>query len=355
MTEDTPSRFFNPVGNRSGKVSPYHHLYVDEKGFQVNPKLLKQLNLAACPDQTPEGRALYVYLRLCQVLKYDEGIFYREHRKNPNDNYQDSFKIVDQVTAETPVTCYNFARIAVKLLNQIDGVHAMIIAVGNNRGHFRFGYYTDKVAVDAEPTTTQQVAPMLGHPGENFNDMARMKLGIKPRGLNVFQGQDLMRDLMVKLLPNLLMANRTNLRDYQHWLRRVHTQDQINYFDIKAMVANLKQQGINGAALLQFLVNVNYTFVGANYRVMRVGKVSADGKVSPQLLMRRKQQIYQIDLTQMTVNDLSVEEFFMMMRQKSLIWVDVDAVEKRDDNYYTFVEGLLNTERTTASLPDWEV
>ena len=355
MMEDTPSRFFNPVGNRSGKASPYHHLYVDEEEFQVNPKLLKQLNLAACPDRTPEGRALYVYLRLCQVLQYDEGFFYREHRKNLNDNYQDSFQAVEQVTAETPVTCFNFARIAVNLLNQIDGVRAMIIAVGKNRGHFRFGYYTDKVAVDAEPTMTQRVEPVLGHSGENFNDMARMKLGIKPRGLNVFYGKDLMSELMVKILPDLLMANRTSLRDYQHWLRRVHTQDQINYFDIKTMVANLKQQGISGAALLQFLVNVNYTFVGANYRIMRVGKVSADGKVNPQLLMRRNQQIYQIDLTQMTVDDLSVAEFFTLMRQKSLILVDIDTVEKRNDNYHIFVDGLLNTERTTASLPDWEV
>ena len=116
---------FNPVGDREGRPSVFHHLYQDEQDFTINPVLMQQIKFEDCHETTPEGKAVWLYVRLCQLLCYDEKYFFAQTCHKPNDDIHESFKIVGNVTAETPVTCFNFSRIAVKLLNQIPGVHAV--------------------------------------------------------------------------------------------------------------------------------------------------------------------------------------------------------------------------------------
>lgn len=320
---------FDPVCNRSGEVSRYHHRFVDEEDFTINPTLLKELNLESCRETTPEGRAVWLYLRLCQVLKYDEGYFFNSHRNHPNDDPYQSFKIVGDVTAETPTTCFNFSRIAVKLLNQIPGVHALMISVGDNLGHFRFGYYTDKVSVDAEPTT----------PVEHFNDMARAKLGIKPQGLKTFYGETLMQELIQRISSAMLLKTRRNMRDYMSWLRQTPINQQPTQIDIEPLVNNLKQHGVDGASTVQLLVNMNHQFAQPPYQLLRAGIVTADNEVEPQLLVREKIRerirLRRISLNDMQVKKLSVVAFDQAFTRGEMIYSDEDI-----DNYLSFSSGL---------------
>ena len=61
---------FDPICDREGKPSRYHKLFVDDEDFTINPTLLKQINFDNCRETTPEGRALWLYIRLCQILLF---------------------------------------------------------------------------------------------------------------------------------------------------------------------------------------------------------------------------------------------------------------------------------------------
>lgn len=297
--------------NREGELSRYDRQFIDDQSFTINPRLMQQLKLETCPETSPEGRALWLYLRLCQVLKYDEGYYYNEYRRHPNDDPYASFNLVDQVTAETPVTCFNFSRIAVKLLNRIPGVHALMIALGTNAGHFRFGYYTDRVSVDAEPSAAD----------DHFNDMARVKLGIAPQGLKVFEGEPLMQRLMQRIVPPMLAKTRQSLQQYLKILQSITPAKNPPQIKIEYLVEALREQGVDGSSTVQLLFDMNRKFRQPPYQFARVALVDKShncNDVAPLLLVREGPEISQIDLQTLELAPLSFADY-RLARQRGLL------------------------------------
>ena len=326
---------FNPMRDHEGEVSRYHRAFVDDKDFTVNPKFIEQLRVDTCPETTPEGRALWLYFRLCQLLKYDEGYYYNDYRKHPNDDPFASFNIVGDVTAETPVTCFNFARIAVKLLNRIQGVHALMIRVGENFGHFRFGYYTDKVSVDAEPSSR------INH----FNDMARVKLGIVPQGLKVYNGEPIMAQLMARLAPKMLVKPQASLRPYIEALGTVQTIPNPTKINPQYLVQELKAQGVDGASAVQFFFDLNRHLAQPPFRFVRMALNADSSKdfrnLQPQLLVRERegQNIYQIDLQTLYTEEL-LPEIYRQAWQSGKLLPQHDEIEGSVNRLINFERGL---------------
>lgn len=316
---------FNPVGDRDGKASPYHKAFEDNQDFTINPLLMKEIGFEKCHETTPEGKALWLYMRLCLLLKYDEGIFFSEHRSHPNDDARQSFKIVSEVTAETPTTCFNFARIAVKLLNQIQGVHALMITVGYNDGHFRFGYYTDKVTVDAEPSS----------PHHHYNDMARVKLGLAPTGLNVLHGTELMQDLEQRIVPQMLPKLTPDLREQLAWLYDETKLPQPDQIKIKPLIEGMRKNGIDGATALQVLIDLNKHYEQKPYKFLRAGMIHTPGVVEPQLLVRKYNRLARLDLTEMELSDLPIPVFDKTFTRGEMVYANEEI-----DNYLEFACGL---------------
>ncbi|MCM1404601.1 MAG: hypothetical protein NC133_03850 [Prevotella sp.] len=305
---------FKPVRNRAGEISRYHREFVDHADFTLNPRLIQQLALDTCPETTPEGRALWLYFRLCQVLKYDEGYYYSHYRYNLNDDPYASVRVAGEVTAETPVTCFNFARIAVKLLNQIPGVHALMIAVGTNMGHFRFGYYTDQVSVDAEPSSAQH----------HYNDMTRVKLGIVPQGLKVFNGKHLMQQLMDRMAPQMLVPPQ-GLQPYLDYLHTLPTIPHTTQINLHYLLQALQAQGVDGNSAVQFLFAMNRHFMQPPYQFMRAAVADATiglRNPQPQLLVRTGQDMAQIDLTTLDMTPLPLSVYQSMMESGQMVTPD---------------------------------
>ncbi|MBO4822962.1 MAG: hypothetical protein J5580_00080 [Clostridia bacterium] len=318
---------FNPVGDRDGKPSPYHHEFKDDQDFTVNPTLIKQIGWENCHEATPEGKALWLYMRLCQLFKYDEGIFFSDHRNHPNDDPYRSFLVARETTVNTPTTCFNFSRIAVKLLNQIEGVHALMIAVGVNHGHFRFGYYTDQVTVDAEPTS----------PHHHYNDMARVKLGLAPVGLKVFHGQALMQALEARIIPAMLPKLTPDLKTQIAWIEDETKLPDREQIKLRPLVESLHKNQIDGATTLQVLIDLNKHYAEAPYKMMRAGIVN-DKTVEPQLLIRKQNNLARVDLNKVELLNLPVPTFDYAFGHGEMIYANDDI-----EQYLDFVIGLSTT------------
>lgn len=305
---------FDPVRTRLGNVSKYENRFQDEKDFKVNPVLLEQIKFDDCQETTPEGKALWLYVRLCQLMKYDEGNFYAKQRQDFNDDPYKSFNFVENITADTPTTCFNFSRIAVKLLNEFAGVNALMIAVGCNQGHFRFGYYTDKVSVDAEPITAHQ----------HYNDLARIKLGIKPQGLLTIEGGPLMEELKSRIVTPMLEKSEKGLQPY---LDIVSSYDKERLgmpdFRIDYLVEELKKQGIDGSTTIQLLLDMNRKFLVQPYHLSRMAiNVEHGMKVSPQLMVTERDKRLLIDLDKMKAIYISDENCLKMISHRKLLYTD---------------------------------
>ncbi len=317
------------VGDRDGNPSSYHHLYVDEENFTINPKLMKELKLETCPEKTPEGKALWLYVRLCQLLKYDETYYFNDTRKNPNHRIDESFQIVGDVTAETPTTCFNFSRIAVKLLNRIPGVRAAMIGIGNAElpfQHLRFAYCTDRVKVDAEPTG----------PINHFNDLTLVKLGLAPEGLKFNEGEALMESIAPRIYDSMLASTREYYQDYLTCLRQQPTEQKPKTFAIVPLVAAAKKYGLDGNSLVQVLHNLKHQVEQSPFdKMLRVGLVTETGEIMPQLLLRKKFELTKIDLTQMEVHNLPVETYFTNLKQGILVRPDLVTDDPSDMNRVT--------------------
>ncbi len=316
---------FNPARSRIGEFSRLDEIFKDVIDFQINPTLIQQIQFNHCPEKTPEGKALWLYLRLCQIFKYDEGYFYHNHREHPNDDPLVSIWHAGKVTADTPVTCFNFSRIAVKLLNHISGVKAVIISSGINHDHFRFAYYTDKVTVDADPALADR----------RYNDMTRIKLGLAPQGLNIFNGHDLMKQLLDRIVPMMLADTKNNLQDCISALREISNRADVTPINLEVLVSSLKQCGIDGASTVQVLNDINQDFVNSPYKFMRAGIIKSINEIEPQYLMRKEKKLKRVDLTRMNVHDLAVPEFFDAFQKGKMI-----HAEYAEEGYENFCRGL---------------
>ncbi len=303
---------FDPVRTRDGAVSKFHRAYVDDEDFTVSPRLMQQLGWDTCPETTPEGKALWLYFRLCQLLKYDEGYYYSDFRHNPNDFPFGSLAVAGKVTAETPITCFNFSRIAVKLLNQIEGVHALMIAVGSNLGHFRFGYYTDKVSVDAEPTS----------PHNHYNDMTRVKLGIEPQGLKVFNGKFIMEQLMERIAPQMLVQPQPGIQQYLDIIQAEYKIPATTKVDLRHLMHELKTEGMDGSSVVQFLLDMNRHFAQPPYVFMRAATVDSTDdyrNLQSHLFVREKQKIFKINLQTLDLEELVGADYQQMVENGKLV------------------------------------
>ena len=305
-------------------------VFIDEKDFQINPILLKQIDFENCHETTPEGKALWVYIRLCQLLKYDEGYFFHNTCYNMNYNHKDSFDIVEQVTTETPTTCFNFSRIAVKLLNQIPEVQANILSVGDNLGHFRFVFQTDRVIVKAEPTT----------PTQHLTDMGRAKLGLKPQGLQAEKGGDLIQELMLSLTNKMLLRTRRNLREYIGCLQQLPNTPKEPQIELETLVTASKKYGVDGNSMVQMLLNINHQFVQQPYQLMRMGILDGKNQIYPQLLVREKTSLKRIDLMAMEVSPLQVAEYNKGMKYGYMVHTD-----NYEPTHPGFFQGMENNGR----------
>ena len=76
---------------------------------------------------------MYVYVKLCTILEYDEEYMYRN--KDISLKFESTFlrEHLEKIVPKSKVTCFDFSRIYAKLINELDvDIEAVIISEGAN-------------------------------------------------------------------------------------------------------------------------------------------------------------------------------------------------------------------------------
>ncbi|MCQ2381686.1 MAG: hypothetical protein MJ054_00065 [Clostridia bacterium] len=221
-------------------------------------------------------------------------------------------------------------------MNQIDGVHALLIAVGGNRGHFRFGFYTDNISVDAEPTT----------PCNHFSDLARAKLGLKPQGLKAFNGGEMVQELTNRLTLSMLISKRRETREYVKYLQQAQpiTEPTI---EIDSLVKKLQRINIDGNTAVQLLLNLNRCALIEPSQFVRAALLDENNKIKPQLLISENKKLKRLNLNNLDITNLPVQECRTAVKNGTML-ISEESYEK----YYQLISSVESGENDKTQLPD---
>ena len=153
----------------------------DEIEWNVHPELKEEVFKEMPEELSLEEKAIYIYIKLCENLVYDEGF-----RINGSKYIKDDYALLQNRFAEcksgSKITCWEFARMYSKLIDELDGdIHSTVISRGKNRGHFVTGFYTDRVSFIVDGTGVNSFST---------NDLTKVKLGLQPEGIVVVSDKD---------------------------------------------------------------------------------------------------------------------------------------------------------------------
>ena len=149
----------------------------DEPDWAISPEVYQEIFQNMPQDLSLEEKAMYIYCKMCQVFQYDEGYAYKNRLNKVNYESTFSKEHLESLKPGDKVTCYDFARMYAKLINELDGdITAVMILQGINEGHALAGFYTENVSATVE-------AININSNTDATNDLMKAKNGIKLSGV----------------------------------------------------------------------------------------------------------------------------------------------------------------------------
>ncbi len=296
-----------------------------EPEWTIDEELEEAILMGMPEGITPEEQAMYIYINMCKILKYDEGAKYRHATRGKNIvdrvNYTSEFSAehLSKIKTTSRVTCFDFSRIFIKIANEhIENLEAVILNQFN--GHFCVGFSTARCSVKLEPIN------MFKAEGEKYStdDMERTKSGHKPAGVfPIYDPNNIIEKALKKMYPKVVNTRKRGLNDLVAQL--IEIPEEPVDMDLKdtltMLVKHMKKSSITGN---EFTIRFNNIFNNSWLRkkLMRryIGKpvfLAEDDLVYRRIIWLRE-KIEQLDPKQGEV------------RKPEMYLIDTDTMEIRE-------------------------
>ena len=220
----------------------------EEPDWRINDELNNAI-LGEMPNELSlEEKAIYIYCKLCKVLSYDEGYFYKE--KLNEERYEGTFlkEHLEGIKPNSKITCFDFSRIFFKMINELEGdIESVIIAEGINQGHYLTGFYTDKVSVMLEAINGRTVGT---------NDLMKAKNGIEFEGIDIISDKDgIINKAIKKIYPQIYGKEQISIQEYMKELKILPREESSYDFATKlqSFVEIMRENNISGNEAIQTL------------------------------------------------------------------------------------------------------
>ena len=279
----------------------------DEPSWELNPQLHNEIFEDMPDDLSLEEKVIFIYCKLCKIFTYDDGYFYRKQENSKTYSPRFSRKHLENITPNSRITCWDFARILSKLINSLDGdIEALILAEGEEKKHFAVGFYTDKVSA---------VLDAVDGRSYGINDLMKAKNGVEFEGISITSDKDnLINKAIRKIYPMVFGKNQIPVKHYLYKLESMQKPD--IPFDIEKKLESflemMKESNIYGDEASQTFTAFNhYGFFGNNLEKAFIGQKEneSNGKNSYRrlILLREKRKekpnnnpVYILDLENLT-------------------------------------------------------
>ena len=304
----------------------FSHPVKDDPEWKIDSNLRKEVFKDMPEDLSPEEKALYIYVKLCDILKGDEQFFFR--KKMDNNIYSKRFdkERLEETKPKSKVTCSIFSRVYSKLVNDLgDDIKAVPIVIDSVDRHYCIGIYSDKISAILEPINIDS--------NTKTNDLTNVKAGIKVSGIEEKSDfYDIIPDALNKVY-SLLYEKRP--LDYLEFVKHLKENRKGVFLDenIESLIKDMREKNITGnefSQILSLLLKSNYfpeemscIFLGKRYkengktrikRSIALYKKNADGK------LKRNDDVYLINSEDMRIRKYTGENIKFFLDKRALFY-----------------------------------
>ena len=344
-------RYVNPIYtfSRGPKIGDTIVRDGEEPYWQINSETCEAILTDMPQDLSLEEQAMYIYCKMCTIFSFDEGYLYRDKLNKVNYGSTFSKDHLEGIRPGDKITCYDFSRIYVKLINELDGdITAVMILEGGNEGHALAGFYTEKVSATVE-------AVNIASSKDSTNDLMKAKNGIKLKGVKIISDRKgLIEQALDKVYPQILGKNPKSIKEYVQELKSLSKEQDVPIdigLKLQSFIEIMKLNHIFGNEFAQTLWGMGKTnyFGNDKLELAYLGELqrSDDGseKYKRHILLRQpkhedtedySREVYLIDtdtldLITCTEEDiiakLTSEELIYESKERKLPGIDKEVVE----------------------------
>ncbi len=176
----------------------------DEPDWEINDELVRYVYENMPMGLSPEETAIWIYMKLCQTLKYDDSQVF--------DLPDDSIDIekLENIKPNSRVVCFDFARLYAKFVNQMLKGDAEAVVVGK-RGHYYAEVITKNIVAEVESVNVIY----------NTNEFFKVKMGLPIEGFKgIHDPQGIIKKAIRKLTLDIYDKPKV-METYLHMLNTI--------------------------------------------------------------------------------------------------------------------------------------
>ena len=245
----------------------------EEPKWIINESLYTCIYNKMPKDVSIEEKIMYIYCKLCKELVYDEGYLYNDEFDGKKYTSKFSKEHLENIKPNSKVTCWDFARIYTKLVNEIDKVDAMILVQNNNGEHFSTLVNTKNISVLLEAINIKN--------GE-ANDLMKMKSGLCIEGIEIINDEEgLIKKAVDKVYPYIFGKKPKSIEKYIEKLKNLQEENYGKDIEkkIQTFINFMKKSNLIGNEAVQALnIFHKFGFFGDNFEKVFLGKKEGNGK-----------------------------------------------------------------------------
>lgn len=241
----------------------------EEPDWELNEEIKNAVYEGMPDDLSLEEKAIYIYEKMCKIFKYDENYIYRN--KINRINYTSTFSAshLQSITPNTKITCFDFSRIYVKLVNELkEDIEAVILS--QDEGHYCAGFSTARCSAKLEAINL-----IKNDEGINSNDLTRAKTGEKLSGIYPISDKFGLIDKAIdRTYPIVQEKAKRSINDILNDIKAIPREDyEINEeIYLNNLIDNCKKLGLSNNEFTVIFNNIykmgflgdkfNYSFLG---------------------------------------------------------------------------------------------
>lgn len=270
-----------------------------------------------------EEMSLYVYIKLCNILKYDQKYIFAEdfrYDREYDKNVRESNMHIKRITPENnKIICHDFNNIFVGILRGL-GINASVWGYDHSR---------TEVQINETKITFDSTIVSAGK-----NDLLNAKLGERVEGVR-FGFNDLEgKEKLDKIYQLPEFSQQKTMGDYINAFVETREKDvediEIDFDEsMNFVLGELKKANMNGmSALLYMDILKKNKFFGEGVQFRFVGRREESGKYDRDIMVKRKQddeeKYYLVNMEELEYEEYTRNELNRRMSKRELVYQDRD-------------------------------
>lgn len=219
----------------------------DEPNWEINDELKEYVYSDMPEDITSEEKAIWIYMKLCKTLRYDDSKVFENVDNRININ------LLRNIKPNSNVICFDFARIYAKFINSMSDNNMEAKVVGG-KGHFLVNLISKDVIMTAEATKAIS----------NTNEFFKLKMGLPIEGLRAsYDPKGVMQSSIDKFTP-IIYKDVHTINSYLDMLDVIRTEETEKgteatknsnlYNKLNSLVKTMKENNVSGTEAIMGIV-----------------------------------------------------------------------------------------------------